>query len=115
MKNLFALLLLATACTMFSAPNYGERFSPPRSYEYMWKEMEQCSGLRGDYHKLEWFRTEDGALGDKVVGRWYSPHSIILTDFAVSYDATVIIQHEMLHDLRQSGGHPAVFDTCHVR
>lgn len=115
MKKLFVLLLLATACTVLSAPNYGVRFQPPLSYQEMWREMETCSGLHGDFFKIEWYTATNEELGDRVVGRWYPPHTIILSEFTVSVGLSVTIQHEMLHDLRQDGGHPAVFDTCHVR
>lgn len=115
MRKPFILLLVATACTALTEPNYGERFSPPPSYQQLWKAMESCSGLRGDFYQIEWFHAPSDVIGEKVSGRWWAPHTIVLSEFTYTANIVTTIQHEMLHDLLQAGGHPAVFDICHVR
>lgn len=48
------------------------------------------------------------------MGRWESPHSIWLTEFVVQAGLKITYQHEMLHDLLQTGSHPAEFNNCRV-
>lgn len=114
----FLLVLLLSLSTgnecAITSPIYGQQFSPPSVYEQYWREIKECSGLQGDYSRLEWYRTEDGSMGKGIMGRWDYQHRITLTEFVVTREVAVSIKHEMLHDLLQSGEHPAVFYTCGV-
>lgn len=88
---------------------------PAAEYQQWYREMEQCSGRRGEYDRIVWYTVPDGKLGEQIMARWDAPHTIQLTEFVVRVTLARTIKHEMLHDLLQSGEHPQVFDTCEVR
>ena len=102
----------------FEPPFDTYRFDPPSVYSMLWRQVEDCSGLRGDFARIEWYvvpgafiRRPDGHIN----GAWQPPHTIYLSEYAAhdSPSGYFTVRHEMLHDLLQGGGdHPPVFATC---
>lgn len=85
----------------------------------MFAAMEECSGLRGDFDRIHWFRSPDHSLGGagagtEAVARWVGPHDIFLASRVVQIEAVSTIEHEMLHDITQSPEHGEVFTRCRV-
>jgi hypothetical protein len=93
---------------------------PPAVYWAWFAEAVRCSGSHGPkgarVERITWLATEaepPSEPGYVQVGRWITPDTILLSSHAVQ-DPRVVI-HEVLHYLRQRGGHPAVpFATCGV-
>lgn len=92
----------------------GEPFVPSASWRDEWALLEACSGVRGDFDRVRWYRSPDGALGRQVLGRWEPPHSIYLVSWVVDNGIGHTRKHEMLHDLLQTGFHPPAFEHCGV-
>lgn len=120
MRSLFALavLLITVGCTdLPAAPAGAVVFEPPPSYAGQWQRMQACSGLGGDLARIHWFRVPRITLpdGGDYLGAWFAPHRIYLRDDVVLDSTSVIVPHEMLHDLLQDGHHPPVFERCGVR
>ena len=112
-------LALVSCLDPFAPPPRTYRFDPPFAYRVAWLEVENCSGLRGDFTRVKWFaipgpffRCAEG----NCQGMWVSPHDIYLSDFARSDSAGdyFTVRHEILHDLLGRGGHPPVFRTCNL-
>ena len=115
--------VLAIACLDPIAPPAGAQpMTPPPVYRFDWEQMEICSGLKGDFARVHWFRvpkvTFPCAEGGDCLGEWEAPHNIYLSETVVSGApiANFVVAHEILHDLLGGGGdHPPIFDTCGVR
>ena len=90
-------------------PPYATRFTPDTSYLRMWKEVEVCSGLQGRMGRVEWYVSPGDtlAVSTGASGRWYWPHHIYLAEKYVRHPTAV--RHEILHDLRGDGSHPAEY------
>lgn len=119
------------------APGDGPRvvawaYVPPAVYGLWFAEARRCSALplppanRGrGYRALHWLvtdaeppagvlQTPTGPVPLVRLGQWVAPDTIVLSRARVG-DPRVVI-HEVLHYLRQRGGHPDVpFATCGVR
>lgn len=109
-------LLLLTACRNPFVPSGAELFNPPPVYADLWQQVEACSGTTGDWHRITWFAVATEQFDTPegwAMGRWQPAHTIYLSDAGQRTYRT--IKHEMLHDLLQTGGHPAAFDDCGVR
>ena len=120
MRLLFVVLLLS-ACYQddpFRPPPTATAYdSVPAIYATWWQNMETCSGKTGALSRIRWFSVPKGQLiwhDDTVAGVWMRPHNIYVEEHRVEW-GQYTVSHEMLHDLLQVAGHPAVFDTCHVR
>lgn len=50
-----ALTALSACRDPFAPPSGSSPFVPPQSYRTAWQEVEECSGLRGDFTRVEWF------------------------------------------------------------
>jgi hypothetical protein len=105
----------------FAPPAGSAPFVPPGVYEVAWQDVEACSGLQGDLHRISWFLTPGvfsctGETG-QCDGLWHPPHDIYVTQFAAadSISNYRVVKHEMLHDLLGGGSnHPPVFTTCRL-
>jgi hypothetical protein len=110
--------LLLAACLAHPFEPAGARpFSPPPPlYAVWWQRMETCAQITAPLDRVEWyempgdqFATPDGPRW----GWWGPPHEIYIATTHLSDEQ--LVEHEMLHDLLQTGAHPAVFQTCGVR
>ena len=110
--------LLLAACLAHPFEPAGARpFSPPPPlYAVWWQRMETCAQITAPLDRIEWyempgdqFATPDGPRW----GWWGPPHEIYIATTHLSDEQ--LVEHEMLHDLLQTGAHPVVFQTCGVR
>ena len=120
---LFAVAV-AGACAddPFSPPEGTERFDPPDAYRAQWAIVEDCSGLRGPFERVRWYRIPtwsfacpEGNGVRECFGLWEEPHNIYLGTFAAGNlnGDYFTVRHEILHDLLGPGqGHPPVFEKC---
>ena len=99
------LALLAAACGF--DPGDESPMVPPPVYREWWSETEACSGLTGDFDRVNWLVVEGAGFpcsSGTCAGHWEPNHSIYL---AGSYTANeMVVRHEMLHDLLNRSGHP---------
>lgn len=117
-------LLFALGCLAPFEPANAVEFAPPSVYVELWTEVEACSRVSGDFQLLHWFvvlGSDDQFScpqhGGSCGGWWEFPHEIYLAEPEVHNAATHYrtVRHEMLHDLLQTGEHPAAFDACGLR
>lgn len=94
-----ALLTAATAsCSDATAVTQGRvEIEPPAAYRTWWSEVEECSGLGGDFAGVRWFATFAFVDGEGILGQW-NEHREITVRSDVWLDREVI-RHEVLHDL----------------
>lgn len=90
-------------------PADAEQFSPPPVYSTWWQMTEACSGLSGSLPSVTWYSTNDVVYdthsGDQIAGFWIPGRNQIVIATLSMMDGG-IVRHEMLHALRQRGGHP---------
>jgi hypothetical protein len=108
MRRLLVYVVLLAACTDVvapaSLPEDAEPYENP-AFAQMWSEVEQCSGLRGDFSAVQFYVVPHFSSKEGVVkGQWYRPHRIVLAATWKNHEPT--IKHEMMHDLLQDSGHP---------
>ena len=65
----------------------------------IWADMQACTGITGDFARLKFHQAADGTLSGDAVGAWSAPHNIYLAHYVIETDLTVIVLHEMIHDL----------------
>jgi hypothetical protein len=86
----------------------------PEQYRSWWSATEQCSGLSGDFSKLEFYQvpgvsTFASPVGT-VVGLWNQAGSENRITLAGYYlDNELVVRHEMLHALLERTGHPVEY------
>lgn len=118
--SVVALASLVAACGNPTAPDRvpgAEPFAPKLSYAEWYADMEACSGVEGDFSRVNWFivrgvsdwnSTYDG---DVVPAEWWPPHDIYIA--GRMRDDREIISHEILHDILQDPEHPVPpFGEC---
>lgn len=101
-----AALTLIGACSSFT-PTNDHSFTPPAEYRVWFAKTQACSGLEGDFDRIQWYvvdGTEFDCPGGKCVGRWNSDHSIFISQAWTANE--MVVRHEMLHDLLGVPGHP---------
>jgi len=90
-------------------PSDAQQFSPPPVYSTWWQMTESCSGLMGSMAAVTWYQTSevvhDTHTGDVIAGYWVPGSNQIVLTASVMMDGGTV-RHEMLHALRQKGGHP---------
>jgi hypothetical protein len=99
-----ALVLLA-ACGF--DPGDDSPMAPPPVYRDWWAKTEACSGLRGDFDRVEWSVVPGSSFpcsSGKCAGHWEPGHRIYLAESWTTNE--MVVRHEMLHDLLNRGGHP---------
>lgn len=104
----------------FEPPAGTYPFEPPPAFQPAWESVAECSRLRGDLRRVQWYAVPEVwtfpcADGQECAGLWRSPHSIYVTEFARDgrADDYFVVRHEMLHDLLGGGeDHPPVFEQC---
>jgi hypothetical protein len=104
--------LIVLACGDASGPALpkdAEQFSPPPVYSTWWQMTQACSGLTGSLGSVTWYQTSqevtDTHTGDVLAGYWVPGSNQIVLNSLVMLDGGTV-RHEMLHALRQKGGHP---------
>ncbi|MBC7895821.1 MAG: hypothetical protein H7066_10415 [Cytophagaceae bacterium] len=105
----FAMAALLVACRGNDLPPHATRFSPPEVYRTWWKMVEACSGLRGAFDDVHWYRASVVELqereGNGTLAYWEERgNRIVLSDNVVDFGRGV--RHEMLHALVRQRGHP---------
>lgn len=85
--------------------------------------MENCTHRTGNFRRISWhiatnppMRDQDGTPLD---GEWWFQHDIyldprLLTDTVSDWYRKDHVQHEMVHDLEQTGDHTSAFVVCGV-
>lgn len=105
-------LLVLLACELPTAPLPvgAVRYAPnPETVATWWREVEECSGLRGDLSKINFYIVPDASSfmweSREVIGLWMERDSRIVLASQFAYrDRNV--RHEMLHALIRLDGHP---------
>jgi hypothetical protein len=72
-------------------------------YEAWYRELEQCSGLKGDFHGLTIYESKDKYRLARTFDGYWEPNSVVVRN---RWDK-MAVQHEMMHDLTGSNKHPA--------
>ena len=103
------ILLACSDATAPKLPSDAELITPPPVYSTWWQMTQACSGLTGSLSAVTWYQTAeqvtDTHTGDVIAGYWIpGSNQIVLNSLVVMDGGTV--RHEMLHALRQRGGHP---------
>jgi hypothetical protein len=130
-RALLAAALVAaatTGCETPYRPKDGVQYDPPPVYRQWWSSVEQCSGLRGDFSRVLWYEVPSAPgmwgfacpnepPGLYCTGEWHSPHTIMVAGPNQIYPGghrydSLMVKHEMLHDLTQSGDHGPLFARC---
>lgn len=106
-SSLFLLLLalLLPGCGFNVAGD--APMDPPPVYRTWWAQTEACSGLAGDFDRVEWLVVPGHSFpcsSGNCAGHWQPGHQIFLaSDWTMN---ELVVRHEMLHDLLQHSGHP---------
>jgi hypothetical protein len=110
--------LFLAACLASPFEPAGARFvaAPPPAYAIWWRQMEACARVVVPLDRIEWYQVP----GDEFAtpeglrwGWWEPPHRIYIA--ATHWSEEWLVEHEMLHDLLQTGAHPVVFQACGVQ
>jgi hypothetical protein len=124
MRYLFiSLILILSACHIVEPlhTDEAEEFDPdttvvyghPGGYRALWDTVQICTGIRGDFDRVRWMvypnRRISFPLNDGDVAAGYSDYRHHTIYFAYNWvNQAFYIKHEMIHELRQQGGHPYV-------
>lgn len=98
-------LLLVAACGFDVAGS--ESMEAPAVYREWWDKTEACSGLSGDFDRVEWLVVPGYSFpcsSGQCAGHWERGHQIYVADEWKLNE--MVVRHEMLHDLLDGGGHP---------
>jgi hypothetical protein len=79
----------------------------PAIYREWWSRTESCSGLSGNFDRIEWLMVPGYSFdcgSGQCAGHWRQGHQIYLADEWKMNE--MVVRHEMLHDLMDGGGHP---------
>lgn len=103
------LVACSAAPTAETLPAGAVPFSPPPWYARVYARLERCSGLSGDYHRVQWFRISGSEVPADADGRYAAvtypvEHRIVIADFYAA--DTIVVEHEAMHDLSRTTGHP---------
>ena len=115
---LSAGLLLLGACLArpFEPADARPFVSPPPRYTVWWQRVETCAEITAPLDRVEWYEVPGDQFatpGGPRWGWWEPPHSIFIATTHLSDER--LVEHEMLHELLQTGAHPVVFETCGVQ
>lgn len=108
------LLVLVASCgrDLFAPmPAGAVQISPPPQFAGWYRLAEQCSGGKGDFARVRWYRYFDSEVAGASGRTWHREHKIALGRSAMRAES-VTVMHESLHDIHQVSGHPAkIFGT----
>lgn len=115
-----ALVFVAAGCGSSTdpLPARAVAMDAPAIFETWWHEVEQCSGMTGDFAGISWYYVPGAgsfAVGSdpEVVGFWQaSNHSITLAQSVREY--APVVRHEELHAILRRADHPPEYfqDKC---
>ena len=98
-------LVLVVACGF--DPGDDSPMTPPAVYREWWAKTEACSGLSGDFDRVEWSLVAGHSFpcaSGNCAGHWEPGHRIyVAQDFVLN---EMVVRHEILHDLLGRAGHP---------
>jgi hypothetical protein len=80
----------------------------PDVYRIWWDKTEACSGLSGDFDRVEWLVVPGHGFtcsSGQCAGHWESDHRIFIASDWTRNE--MVVRHEMLHDLLGRPGHPS--------
>ncbi len=100
-----ALATLLAACGF--DPAGSQSWEPPAIYREWWAATEACSGLSGNFDRVEWMIVPGESFecaSGQCVGHWDPDHKIFIADEWKEHE--MVVRHEMLHDLMRRSGHP---------
>ena len=104
--SVVVLATLLAACGF--DPAGSQPWEPPPVYQEWWAKTEACSGLSGNFDRVEWMIVPGESFpcssGD-CVGHWDPGHKIFLASDWSMHE--MVVRHEMLHDLMRRSGHPS--------
>jgi hypothetical protein len=82
---------------------------PPPVYREWWAKTEACSGLTGDFDRIEWLMVPGPSFpcsSGRCAGHWERDgHQIYIAGDWTRHE--MVVRHEMLHDLLGRNGHPS--------
>jgi hypothetical protein len=110
MSRRLPLLLCLALCGLGGCgfdPTGEQAMMAPDVYRTWWNKTQTCSGLSGDFDRVEWLVVPgDGftCSSGKCAGHWESDHRIFIAGDWVNNE--MVVRHEMLHDLLGRPGHP---------
>ena len=100
------ILVLALAGCGFDVQG-DQPMAAPDVYRTWWAKTEACSGLTGDFDRVQWEVVPGASFtcsSGQCAGHWQSDHRIWIADQYVNNE--MVVRHEMLHDLLGHSGHP---------
>lgn len=80
----------------------------PTNYRAWWTKTEACSGLTGDFDRVEWLVVPGRGFSCKsgqCAGHWEPDHRIFIASDWTGNE--MVVRHEMLHELLRRSGHPS--------
>ena len=96
------LLVFSTCAWLFEPIPPGEGWTPPAHYRAIWDSAQACTGKRGNFDRIVWYRMPGNNFPYKdgsAIASWTRPHAITI---AVEWQTTDwVVKHEMIHDLLQ--------------
>lgn len=116
LRELLALFLTACLASPFEPVGARHVTALPPVYAVWWRQMEACARTSAPLTRVEWYEVPGEAFATPEGPRWgwwAPPHTIYVAE-AHRWDEW-LVEHEMLHDLLQTGAHSALFRTCGVQ
>jgi len=109
-------LIVVSACAdrfaLAPLPDGAVAFGPPPIYRTWWAQVEHCSGRTGAFSRVRWFVVPGAdsfiANGQRDNGLWIDHYRYIVLGEGRVNDS-LVVRHEMLHDLSGSLAHPTEY------
>ena len=100
--------LVVSACSLWDSefPDSAALFVPPAQWRVWWEVLEDCSGRRGRFDDVTWFKAPFGEItfeGRVAYAMWYADGNKIALSRDLETDE--LVRHEMLHAVLQDGSH----------
>lgn len=87
-------------------------YGAPASYLRWWQDVERCAGRSAAFDRVRWFVVPGAdtfvADGRRVEGVWIEHYRYIVVAEPFMTDS-LLVRHEMLHDVLNRVDHPAVY------
>jgi hypothetical protein len=106
------LALAQTACGLWESdfPESAVYFTPPAQWRVWWEVLESCTGRRGRFDDITWFKAPFGEIryeGRVADAIWYAAGNRIA--LSRDFDTDELVRHELLHAVLQDGSHPELY------
>ena len=102
-----AVLIAVLAACGFDVEG-DQPMASPDVYRTWWAKTEACSGLTGDFDRVQWIAVPGPSFScssGRCAGHWQDDHRIWIADEYRTNE--MVVRHEMLHDLLGYSGHPS--------